>query len=123
MAFEPIQVSRNGGINLSIDRLSRIRISSAALKELAITTFTPVIISVDVENKRVGLVKQELAKVPNSTTVRPDKRGYLGTRAGKVVIDKLGLSLNDLPTRFEYVGRVDEGAVFWHAFELVKEAE
>jgi hypothetical protein len=87
-------------------------------KELALTQFTPVIISVDVENKRVGVVKQDLAKVPNASTVKPDKRGYLGVAAGKQVVSKLALADAELPLKFEYVGKVDEGSVFWHTFEL-----
>ena len=121
MAFEPLQIARHGGKSLTIDKLRRIRLSSAALKELAITTFTPIVISVDTENKRVGVVKQDLAKIPNASVVRPDKRGYFGIAAGKQVIDKLALTDADLPAKFEYVGKVDEGNVFWHSFELIAE--
>jgi hypothetical protein len=121
LPFEPIQLHRHGGISLTIDKWRRIRISSAARKELAITPFTPVIISVDTENKRVGVVKQDLAKIPKASVVRPDKRGYLGIATGKQVIDKLALTDADLPAKFEYVGKVDEGSVFWHSFELITE--
>ncbi|KQL18838.1 hypothetical protein [Cytobacillus solani] len=121
MAFEPLNLSSRGDASLTIDKFYRLRVSASALRDLAITQFTPVVVSVDVENKRVGLVKQDLAKVPNAKTVRPDKRGYLGVKAGKMVADKLALSADDLPARFEHVGRVDEGAVFWNAFELAKD--
>lgn len=119
MPFEPIQVANRGGVSLTIDKLRRLRLSSAALKELGLTTFTPVVVSVDVENKRVGVAKQELAKVPNATVVRPDKRGYLGVATGKLVVDKLALSEADLPLRFEYEGKIDDGAIFWHSFKRV----
>jgi hypothetical protein len=119
MPFEPIQTASRGGTSLTIDKINRIRLSSSALKELALTTFTPVIVSVDVENKRIGVVKNELAKIPKATVVRPDKRGYLGIAAGKQVVSKLALTDADLPAKFEYVGKVDEGSVFWHSFELI----
>lgn len=120
MPFEPLQLSRHGGISVTIDKLRRIRLSSAARKELAVTPFTPVIISVDVENKRIGVVKSDLAKIPNASVVRPDKRGYLGIAAGKQVVDKLALTDADLPAKFAYVGKVDEGSVFWHSFGLTR---
>jgi hypothetical protein len=123
MAFEPLNITRNGGVALTIDKMYRLRISFTALKELAITTFTPVVISVDVENKRLGIVKQDLAKVPNATTVRPDKRGYLGVKAGKMVVDKLAMSPSDLPAKFEYEGKIDEGTTFWHSFKRIPLAE
>jgi hypothetical protein len=118
LPFVPLQIARHGGISLTIDKLKRIRLSSSARKELALTNFTPVIVSVDVENKRLGVVKQDLAKIPNASVVRPDKRGYLGIAVGKMTVDKLALTDADLPAKFEYVGKVDEGSVFWHSFEL-----
>ncbi|AZU61049.1 hypothetical protein [Neobacillus mesonae] len=120
MGFEPLNLASRGGNSLTIDKFRRIRLSSSALKALALTNFTPVVVSVDVENKRVGIVKQELAKIPNASVVRPDKRGYLGIAAGKMVADKLALTDDDLPAKFSYVGKVDEGSVFWHGFELVR---
>jgi hypothetical protein len=119
LPFEPIQLSRHGGVSLTIDKFRRIRISSAARKELALTTFTPIIVSIDAENKRVGVVKQELAKLPKASALRHDKRGYLGIATGKQVIDKLALTDADLPAKFEYVGKVDEGSIYWHSFELI----
>jgi hypothetical protein len=121
LPFEPIQAASRGGTSLTIDKIGRIRLSSSALREMALTTFTPVIVSVDVENKRIGVIKQDLAKIPKASVVRPDKRGYLGIATGKQVIDKLALTDGDLPAKFEYVGKVDEGSVFWHSFELIAE--
>jgi hypothetical protein len=120
MPFEPIQATSRGGVSLTIDKINRIRLSSSALKEMALTTFTPVIVSVDVENKRIGVVKQELAKIPKATVVRPDKRGYLGIATGKQVVSKLALTDADLPAKFVYVGKIDEGNIYWHSFEIVK---
>jgi hypothetical protein len=121
MPFEPIQLSRHGGVSLTIDKFRRIRLSSAARKELALTNFTPIIVSIDAENKRVGVVKQELAKLPKASVLRHDKRGYLGIATGKQVVSKLALTDADLPAKFEYVGKVDEGSVFWHSFDLIAE--
>ncbi|MDQ0154938.1 hypothetical protein [Robertmurraya andreesenii] len=118
MPFEPLSVASRGDNAVTIDKYRRLRLSSAAIKTLAVTQFTPVVVSVDVENKRIGIVKQELAKVPNASTVRPDKRGYLGTAIGKKVCDKLALTDADLPVKFVYVGKVDDGPTFWHTFEL-----
>jgi hypothetical protein len=123
MPFEPIVITRNGGVTITLDKMRRLRLSAAAIKELALTTFTPVVVSVDVENKRIGVAKQELAKLPNASTVRPDKRGYLGVATGKKVLDKLALTDADLPAKFEYVGKVDDGPTFWHSFDYVKPAE
>jgi hypothetical protein len=120
LPFEPIQAVSRGGISLTIDKIGRIRLSSSARKELAVTPFTPVIVSVDTENKRIGVVKQDLAKIPKASVIRPDKRGYLGIATGKQVINKLALTDADLPAKFEYVGKVDEGTIYWHSFELVK---
>ncbi len=120
MPFEPIKISPRGPTALTIDKFRRLRLSSSALSELAITQFTPVVVSVDVENKRIGIVKQELAKVPNASVVKPDKRGYLGTATGKRVVDKLAMTDDDLPAKFTYVGRVDEGSVFWQTFQLTE---
>jgi hypothetical protein len=119
LPFEPLTLTSRGGVSLTIDKIGRIRLSSSARKEMALTTFTPVIVSVDVENKRIGVVKQELAKIPKATVVRPDKRGYLGIATGKQVVSKLALTDADLPAKFTYVGKVDEGSVFWHSFELI----
>lgn len=120
MPFVPLNLASRGGNSLTIDKFRRIRLSSTALKELALTTFTPVIVSVDTENRRIGVVKQDLAKIPNASVVRPDKRGYLGIAAGKMAVDKLALTDADLPAKFAYVGKVDEGSVFWHSFELTE---
>jgi hypothetical protein len=121
MPFVPLNLASRGGNSLTIDKFRRIRLSSSALKSLALTNFTPVIVSVDAENKRIGVVKSDLAKIPNASVVRPDKRGYLGIAAGKMVVDKLALTDDDLPAKFQYVGKVDEGSVFWHSFELTPE--
>lgn len=118
MPFEPLSVASRGDNAVTIDKFRRLRLSSSALKALALTQFTPVVVSVDTELKRVGIVKMELAKIPNASTVRPDKRGYLGTAIGKKVCDKLALTDDDLPAKFVYVGKVDSGPVFWHAFEM-----
>jgi hypothetical protein len=118
LPFEPLKLQTHGGSSLTIDKLQRLRVSRAAMTELKLSAYQYVVISVDVENKRLGLAKQELAKVPNASAVKIDKRGYLGTKAGKEVVRKLAISAGDLPVKFADIGQIDEGTVFWRAFQL-----
>jgi hypothetical protein len=118
--FEPLKLETHGGSSLTIDVLHRLRVSRAAMRELKLSPYQYVIISVDVENKRIGVVKQELAKVPNATAIKIDKRGYLGTKAGKEVISKLALDSSNLPVKFTDIGNFDEGTVYWRAFQLTE---
>jgi hypothetical protein len=120
LPFEPLKLTTHGGSSLTIDVLHRLRVSRAAMRELKLSAYQYVVISVDVENKRVGIAKMELAKVPNASAVKMDKRGYLGTKAGKEVVKKLALSSGDLPIKFNDIGNFDEGTVYWRAFELEK---
>lgn len=120
MPFEPLQVSQSGSTSaLTLDKFYRLRISREALRELKLTAYQYVVISVDVENKRIGLAKQELAKVPNASALKIDKRGYVGTAAGKLVARKLAIAESDLPCRFDDIGNFDEGGVYWRAFQVV----
>jgi hypothetical protein len=123
LPFEPLKLASHGGSTLTIDKYRRLSISSAAKSELKLSAYQYVIISVDVENKRIGLAKQELAKVPNASAVKLDKRGYLGTKAGKEIIAKLALTDDELPAKFNDIGNIDEGGVYWRGFELVKVTE
>jgi hypothetical protein len=118
LPFEPLKLETYGGSSLTIDTLHRLRVSRAAMRELKLSAYQYVVISVDVENKRLGIAKMELAKVPNASAVKIDKRGYLGTKAGKEVVKKLALSSGDLPIKFTDIGNFDEGTVYWRAFEL-----
>lgn len=118
MPFQPLKLASHGGSSLTIDALHRLRVSSAAMRELKLSAYQYVVVSVDVENRRIGLAKQELAKVPNASAVKVDKRGYLGTKAGKEIIAKLALGDGDLPAKFTDIGNFDEGSVYWRAFEL-----
>jgi hypothetical protein len=120
MPFEPLKLTTHGGSSLTIDVYHRLRVSRAAMTELKLSAYQYVVISVDVENKRIGLAKQELAKVPNASAVKIDKRGYLGTKAGKEIIKKLALSSGDLPIKFTDIGNFDEGTVYWRAFQLAE---
>jgi hypothetical protein len=119
MPFEPLTLTKHGGSSLTIDVMHRLRISSAAMRELKLSPYQYVVISVDVENKRIGVAKQELAKVPNASAVKLDKRGYLGTKAGKEVVKKLALGGDVLPAKFEYIGFIDENGVRWSGFEII----
>jgi hypothetical protein len=123
LPFEPLKLASHGGSTLTIDKFRRLSISSAAKRELKLSAYQYIVISVDVENKRIGLARQELAKVPNASAVKLDKRGYLGTKAGKEIIAKLALGDDELPAKFTYIGFIDENGVRWSGFELVKTAE
>jgi hypothetical protein len=118
MPFEPLKLSHHGGSSLTIDNQHRLRVSSAAMRELKLSAYQYVVVSVDVENKRIGLAKQELAKVPNASAVKVDKRGYLGTKAGKEIIAKLALTKEMIPAKFADIGWEDQNGVRWRGFEL-----
>jgi hypothetical protein len=118
--FEPLQLKRHGGAAITLDVQYRLRISAEAMRELKLSPYQYVVVSVDVENKRIGVAKQELAKVPNASAVKIDKRGYLGVKAGKEISSKLAIVDADLPLRFTDIGQIDEGTVFWRAFELTE---
>ncbi|MGM0904244.1 MAG: hypothetical protein ACQEXB_24470 [Bacillota bacterium] len=120
MPFEPIQITRRGPSTLTLDKFRRLRISAEAMRELKVSPYQYVVISIDVENKRLGLAKQELAKVPNASAIKIDKRGYLGVASGKHVADKLGLTADMLPLRFDDIGWEDSAGVRWRAFELTR---
>jgi hypothetical protein len=121
LPFQPLILTKHGGSSLTIDVQRRLRVSRAAMSELKLSAYQYVIISVDVENKRLGLAKQELAKVPNASAVKIDKRGYLGTKAGKEIVAKLALTAADLPIKFADIGWEDQNGVRWRAFELTTE--
>jgi hypothetical protein len=120
MPFEPLKLQTHGGSSLTIDVLHRLRVSRAAMRELKLSAYQYVVISVDVENKRIGIAKMELAKVPNASAVKIDKRGYLGIKAGREIVKKLALSAGDLPIKFTDIGNFDEGTVYWRAFQLAE---
>jgi hypothetical protein len=120
MTLEPINVAYTRHPTITIDKQARIRISRAALNELGWQPYQLVVSSVDVDLKRVGLARQELAKVPNATPSKIDSRGYLH-RIGRGIVDKLALDLSKAPFKFEYAGPVDDGGTRWYAFDLVKE--
>jgi hypothetical protein len=120
MPFQPLKLNRRSQSAVTLDKQLRLRLSSAAMSELKLAPYQYVVISVDVENKRLGLAKQELAKVPNATALKIDKRGYLGTAAGKQVAEKLALGADSLPAVFSDIGNLDEAGTYWRAFELAK---
>jgi hypothetical protein len=118
--FEPLKLARHGGASITLDNLYRLRVSAEAMRELKLTPYQYVVISVDVENRRLGIAKQELAKVANASAVKIDKRGYLGVKAGKELASKLAIVDADLPMRFSDIGNFDEGGTYWRAFELAE---
>jgi hypothetical protein len=118
LPFQPLKLNRRSQSAVTLDKQLRLRLSSAAMSELKLAPYQYVVISVDVENKRLGLAKMELAKVPNATALKIDKRGYLGTAAGKQVAEKL--ALGEFPATFQDIGNFDEGGTYWRAFELAR---
>jgi hypothetical protein len=120
MPFEPLKLKRHGGVSVTLDIQYRLRVSAEAMRELKLSPYQYVVISVDVENKRLGICKQELAKLPNASAVKIDKRGYLGVKAGKELASKLAIIDADLPMRFIDIGNFDEGGTYWRAFELTE---
>lgn len=119
MAFEPITYASRRQPTVTIDKYARLRISSAAMRELKWAPYQLVVCSVDVDLKRVGLARQELAKVPNASPAKIDKRGYV-SGLGRGIADKLALDLKNAPFTFEYAGPVDEPGVRWYAFDLAE---
>lgn len=117
MPLEPLSIDRDRGATITLDKAYRLSLSRGAMRELKLSAYQYVVISVDVENKRVGVAKQELAKVPNASALKIDKRGYLGTAAGKLVARKLGLTDADLPMKFVDIGNFDEGGAYWRTFQ------
>lgn len=120
MPLEPIIVVGNRQSYLSIDKYGRLRLNSAAKAELKVSAYQYVVTSVDVDLKRIGIAKQELAKAANATAAKVDKRGYV-SGVGKHIARKLALNLADAPFMFEDVGFVDYNGVRWRAFDLVDE--
>jgi hypothetical protein len=118
LPFEPLKLARHGGAAITLDVQYRLRISAEAMRELKLSPYQYVIISVDVENKRIGLAKQELAKLPNASAVKIDKRGYMGVKAGKELASKLAIVNADLPMKFVDIGFEDQSGIRWRAFEL-----
>lgn len=119
MPFEPIKIAGTTLPTITIDKYHRLRITRAAMRELKWQPFQQVVVSVDVDLKRIGLARQELAKVPNATPAQINKRGYV-SRLGRSIVAKLALDLKDAPFTFEYAGPVDEGGTRWHAFDLAR---
>lgn len=119
MPLEPLSVASNRYPAVSIDKQGRLRISSAVMRELKWSPYQLVVCSVDTEFKRICLARQELAKVPNATPAKIDKRGYV-YKLGKGIVDKLALNIADAPFTFEYVGQVDDGCTRWYAFDLAR---
>ncbi|QVY62973.1 hypothetical protein [Cytobacillus gottheilii] len=117
MPFQPLHIPRAPMPTVTLDKALRLSLGRGTIVALNISPSDYVVVSVDVENKRLGIAKQELAKVPGATAVKMDKRGYLGTAIGRLVASKLGMSESDLPIRFVSDGQVDEGTVHWHAFQ------
>ena len=117
MPFEPIVVRRFSESFLTIDKYGRLRISTEAMNRMNLRPHQHVVVSVDAEMRRIGVVKQELAKVPNASATSIDNRFYV-PKVGRRIADKLSLNLANAPFLFEDIGWIDEGGVRWRAFQL-----
>jgi hypothetical protein len=117
MPLTPISAGeRQGAAFLAIDKQKRLSFSRQLMRELRLLGGAQsVVLAVDPEFKRIGVQRQDLAKVPNVTAYKVDKRGYT---AGRNVLSKLAIPDSALPIRFIDVGFVDENGQRWRCFEL-----
>jgi hypothetical protein len=107
---------RAGAKFLTIDNQLRLCFSSALRKELRLDTGLDwVVLAVDPENKRIGVVRQDLAKAKNVNAFKVDKRGYT---SGRMIIDKMALKGAEFPLRFIDGGFEDSDGVRYRVFEL-----
>jgi hypothetical protein len=70
MPFEPLSFERHGGCKMTVDALKRLRLNSAAMRELKLTAHQYVVMVIDVDLKRIGVAKQELAKAPGANAIK-----------------------------------------------------
>jgi hypothetical protein len=121
MPLVPInnESNRFGEKYLTIDKQKRLQLSAALRKELNIHGVPSwIVIAIDVENMRIGIVKQELAKVTNVKAFKLDQRGYC---SGRYVMDKVNLNVDGTPYRFIDAGTEDQDGQRWRVFELVRD--
>lgn len=110
--------TRFGEKFITLDAHQRLCLSSALRKELNIDGVPAwIVLAYDIENHRIGIVKQELAKVPNVKAFKVDQRGYT---SAKYVIDKAKIDVATLPLRYVDAGFVDLNGQRWRTFELQK---
>jgi hypothetical protein len=122
MPLTPISAGeRQGASFISIDKQKRLAFSRKLMRELRLNAgLQTVVLAIDVENKRVGVVRQDLAKVPNVNAFKVDKRGYT---SGRAVLSKLAIADADLPVRFQDIGFIDEQGQRWRAFQLIAKSD
>jgi hypothetical protein len=107
---------RQGAAFLAIDKQKRLSFSRQLMRELRLSGgLQTVVLAVDPEFKRIGVQRQDLAKVANVTAYKVDKRGYT---AGRNVLSKLAIPDTALPIRFIDVGFEDQQDGRWRVFEL-----
>jgi hypothetical protein len=117
MPLTPISAGeRQGSSFISIDKQKRLSFSRQLMRELRLSAgLQTVVLAIDVENKRVGVVRQDLAKVPNVNAFKVDKRGYT---SGRAVLSKLAIDDAQLPIRFVDAGFEDTQQGRFRIFEL-----
>lgn len=100
---------------ITVDNQRRIYFSSQAIGLLDGTN--EVMIAYDHANKRLIIGDPRIVRPANVKPHRIDSRNYASARP---LINSLGLSQNDLPLRYTYVGKdyTVDGA---HAFELMND--
>lgn len=100
---------RQGGVFITIDKQRRLCLSSRLRKELSVDKLSSfyAYTAFDHENKRIAIVKQELAKkITNKAPAKFDKRGYT---SASPILKQSGISDRELPIRFEYDGDYHDG--------------
>jgi len=117
MAFKILSNNRYGSKFITIDRNYRIALSAAVRKELGIYgKVGKIFIMADKENKRLGIVRQESARVPNANPFAVDRRGYVNARQ---IIHETGWYNKDKPIRFEEDGWENFEGNKWYIFRMV----
>jgi hypothetical protein len=112
---------RRRGKYVTLDSQARLMLSAEFCDVIGIRKVPArLALSYDVKTKTIGIVKQDVERVPNAFIVKTDKRGYISS-GGKAVADKLALRMADAPFKFEYIGKLADDGIDWHAFKLAGE--
>jgi hypothetical protein len=120
MPLIPISAGeRQGDAFISIDKQKRLSFSRKLMRELRLEGgLQTVVLAIDPDNMRVGVIRQDIAKVKNVNAFKVDKRGYT---SGRLVLDKLAINESRLPIRFNDAGFEDTQDGRYRVFELKSE--
>ncbi|MGM0836026.1 MAG: hypothetical protein ACQEV7_07705 [Bacillota bacterium] len=113
--------AKTRGKYVTLDSQGRLMLSAEFCREIGIFKLPArLALSYDVKSKTIGIVKQDVERVPNAYVVKTDKRGYISS-GGRAVADKLALPMNMAPYKFAYIGKLDDTGVNWYAFKLAED--